>query len=123
MKHAYSPTDAITELADQHDSLRDMMERCEQLADALDAGTAEPGPLLREVARLRSAFDAHNQFEEQLLRPVLLRAHSAPAGIGLASVSRMAEQHVEEHRSMRRQLGSETTSELRAVIANLRAHL
>jgi hemerythrin-like domain-containing protein len=115
----YTPRRALTELAEQHALLRDMMEHCEELADALDAGTVDPDALLGEVARLRAAFDSHNQFEEQLLRPVLLDAE----GLGAVRVSRMVEEHVEEHRSMRTQLGSTTTAELRRVIANLRAHL
>jgi len=114
-----TPSRALTKLADQHAELRDMMERCEQLADALDAGQLGPEPLLHEVARLRVAFDAHNQFEEQLLRPVLLDAD----WMGAVRVSRMVEEHVEEHRSMRQQLGGVATAELRGVIANLRGHL
>jgi MFS family permease len=39
-----------------------------------------PLQLTREVARLRLAFDAHNRFEEQLLRPVLLATDSFGAG-------------------------------------------
>jgi len=53
-----------------------MMDRCEELADELDAGRMGPMQLTREVARLRLAFDAHNRFEEQLLRPVLLATDS-----------------------------------------------
>jgi hypothetical protein len=119
MKRDSSPSGALSELADQHGRLRDMMERCEELAYALDAGTAEPDALLREVARLRTAFDAHNRFEEQLLRPLLVDAD----WMGAVRASVMVEEHIEEHRSMRQQMGSPTTAELRAVIASLRAHL
>jgi iron-sulfur cluster repair protein YtfE (RIC family) len=119
MKRHISPSGALSELADQHGRLRDMMERCEELADALDAGNAEPDALLREVARLRTAFDAHNRFEEQLLRPMLVDAD----WMGAVRASVMVEEHIEEHRSMRQQMGSPTTAELRAVIASLRAHL
>jgi hypothetical protein len=134
-----SSRDALAELTDQHARLSEMMDRCEALADALDAGTAEVTHVLREVAQLRAAFDAHNQFEERLLRPALLeqdrrsRAIAFARGEGpgpaladeaaAARAARIADAHVAEHRSMRHQLGSPTTLELRAVLASLRAHL
>jgi len=115
----YPPGRALAELEAQHDVLRGMMDRCEELADELDAGRMGPMQLTREVARLRLAFDAHNRFEEQLLRPVLL----ATDAFGEVRVEHMVDEHVGEHRAMRAKLGSEATSDLRAVIANLRAHL
>lgn len=123
MTRQYTPASALAELTEQHARLREQIARCDELADALDAGEIGPTQLLREVARLRLAFDAHNKFEEQLLRPVLLDAE----WMGAVRVSRMVEDHVEEHRAMRNAMrgaaGSETTSELRGVLANLRAHL
>lgn len=120
MKHTtYPPGRALAELAAQHDALRGMMDRCEDLADELDAGRSGPTQLTREIARLRLAFDAHNRFEEQLLRPVLL----ATDAFGEVRVERMLEEHVGEHREMRARLGSDTTADLREVIATLRAHL
>ena len=116
-----TPSRALAELERQHAELRQQMDRCEDLADALDAGGSDPTQLLNEVAALRAAFDAHNQYEEQLLRPVLLDHE----WLGAVRVSRMVEDHVEEHRAMRRQLAAvpTPTTELRAVIDNLRAHL
>jgi iron-sulfur cluster repair protein YtfE (RIC family) len=114
-----TPSHALAELAAQHARLRDAIARCEDLADDVDAGDADPARLLGEVVALRTAFDAHNLFEEQLLRPVLLDAD----WLGAVRVSRMVEDHVEEHRSMRRELDRTTTSDLRAVLASLRAHL
>lgn len=114
-----TPGRALIELKAQHDALRDMMERCEQLADELDAGHMGPTQLMREVSRLRLAFDAHNKFEEQLLRPALLEG-DAFAGV---RIDRMVEDHVNEHRAMRQQLASSETSVLRDVIDTLRAHL
>jgi hypothetical protein len=116
---AYPPGRALAELAAQHAALRGMMDRCEDLAGELDAGRMSPVQLTREVARLRLAFDSHNRFEEQLLRPVLLDTDS----FGEVRLERMLEQHVDEHREIRFQLGSNATADLRAVIANLRAHL
>jgi hypothetical protein len=116
---AYPPSRALAELAAQHAALRGMLDRCEDLADELDAGRMGPIQLTREVARLRLAFDAHNRFEEQLLRPVLLGADS----FGEIRVDHMVEAHVVEHRAIRTELASNATADLRGVIASLRAHL
>ena len=115
----YSPGRALIELKAQHDALRGMMDRCEELAEELDAGRMGPTQLMREVARLRLAFEAHNQYEEQLLRPALLEG-DAFAGV---RIERMIEDHVAEHREMRMKLASSETSVLRDVIETLRAHL
>ena len=114
-----TPSRALAELSAQHDALRGMMNRCDELADELDAGRMGPLQLTREVARLRLAFDAHNRFEEQLLRPVLIEADA----FGEARIERMVEDHLGEHRAMRQQLGSDATSELRQAIELLRRHL
>jgi hypothetical protein len=110
---------ALEELAVQHGMLRDLIGRCYELAEEVDAGTAEPAALAGEVARLRAAFDAHNQFEEQLLQPLLLDMD----WLGAVRVSRMVEDHIDEHRAMRRGLGGTPTSALRGVLADLRSHL
>jgi iron-sulfur cluster repair protein YtfE (RIC family) len=114
-----TPSRALAELQAQHDTLRGMMDRCEELADALDAGQGNPTLLTREVARLRLTFEAHNTFEEQLLRPVLLEADA----FAEVRIDRMIEDHVGEHRTMRARLSSNETSALRDVIETLRAHL
>lgn len=114
-----TPGHALVELKAQHDALRGMMDRCEELADELDAGRGSPTQLTGEVARLRLAFDAHNTFEERLLRPVLTEVDPF-AGPRL---ERLVEDHVGEHREMRARLGSDQTSVLRDVIETLRAHL
>ena len=117
-----TPSRALAELSRQHDALRVQMDHCEELADELDAGGGtDPTQLLREVVRLRETFDAHNQFEEQLLRPLLLDKE----WLGAVRVARMVEDHVAEHRAMGARLAAvpTPTGELRAVVANLRAHL
>ena len=113
------PSRVLAELAGQHAILHDMIDRCEELADALDVDRIDPDVLLREVARHRIALDAHNRYEEQLLPPLLLDAE----WLGAVRVSRMVEDHIVEHRAMRTQLGSAPSSELRATLASLRAHL
>jgi len=114
-----SPARALAELQAQHLALRTMMDHCEELADELEAGRGDALQLTREVARLRLAFEAHNQFEEQLLRPVLL-ANDAFAEV---RIDRMIDDHVGEHRAMRARLDSSETEVLRDVIETLRAHL
>jgi hypothetical protein len=108
---------ALAELKAQHDMLRAMMDRCEDLADELEAGRCGPTQLMREVMRLRLAFDAHNKYEEQLLKPVLLQSHSSEA------TERILAGHIEEHRDMRRDLAGPETTMLRGVLAAMRAHL
>lgn len=111
---------ALSELISQHDQLRSIMDHCEDLADSIDsAPDGDPEPLMREIAKLRIAFDTHNRFEEQLLRPVLL-AHDTH---GSVRIERMVDDHVNEHRAVRAKLTSPTTEALRDVIETLRAHL
>ena len=114
-----SPERALAELEAQHAGLRAIMERCDELLAEVEAGRCGPIQLTREVARLRLAFEGHNRFEEQLLRP-LLRQNDPFAA---ARIERMIEDHVNEHRAMAQQLGSKDTADLRDVIETLRAHL
>jgi len=114
-----NPSKLLEELLRQHAQLRVMMDHCEQLADEIDAGRGDVSALLREVARLRVAFDAHNKFEEQLLRPVLREIDA----FGEVRIERMFTNHVDEHRSMRLTLHEGPTNELRGAIDTLRVHL
>ncbi len=114
-----TPSRARAVLAAQHAILRQMVDRCEELADEVDADCTGVTELTLEVARLRIAFDEHNRFEEQLLRLLLLDAE----WLGAVRVSRMVEDHVEEHRAMRIGLAATPTGDLRGVLANLRDHL
>jgi hypothetical protein len=108
----------LLELVKQHRTLRELMERSEQLADRVDVG-GDPVPLQQTVELLRVAFVAHNAFEERLLKPVLFEADAFAA----ARIERMVEDHVAEHRAMRARLDDTATSALRDVIESLRAHL
>jgi len=114
-----TPAHLLKELLQQHKALRTMMEHCERIAEDLDAGRAAPGALTREVAKLRVAFDAHNRFEEDLLRPVLRDIDA----FGDVRIDEMIADHVSEHRAMRQQLGDGPTAELRLAIDTLRIHL
>ena len=115
----YRPGKVLAELLQQHDDLRAIMDRCELLADEIDIGKGDVGALTREVAKLRLAFDAHNKFEEQLLRPVLRELDA----FGEVRIERMFHDHLREHRAMRLQLGDATTNALRSAIDDLRVHL
>jgi len=110
---------ALAELVAQHDALRGIMGRCEELADGLDQGDGDPEPLTREITRLREAFEAHNVFEERVLRPVLLAEDTH----GALRIERMVEDHIHEHAEMRYRLGSIVTEQVRDVVETLRAHL
>jgi iron-sulfur cluster repair protein YtfE (RIC family) len=110
---------ALAELVAQHDALRSIMAQCEQLADDLDASIGDPITLVHQIERLREAFAAHNVYEEQILRPVLL----AEDKFGAVRVDRMIEDHKNEHAEMRVRLGTAVTADLRDVIDTLRAHL
>jgi hypothetical protein len=114
----FTPSTALAELLQQHAKLRDMMDACEELADEADR-TDNPVALTREVAKLRLAFEAHNKFEEAMLRPVLLAADA----FGDVRIDQMIAAHVHEHTTIRGRLHGWVTAELRDVIANLRDHL
>jgi hypothetical protein len=114
-----NPGELLAALSRQHVDLRERILRCEQLADRYDADLVEPAQLLREVAALRVAFEDHHQFEERALPPVLLDA----GWLGAERTARIIEDHVEEHRALRRDLDVSTASALRAVLASLREHL
>jgi iron-sulfur cluster repair protein YtfE (RIC family) len=112
------PSQALAELIQQHEMLRAKMDRCEQLANDVDRGRGDFVALVREVAELRETFAAHNQFEEQVLRPILRTIDA----FGEVRVAHMFADHVDEHRALRYRLDA-PTSELRATLYQLRAHL
>lgn len=112
------PSKALDELLRQHEMLRAAMDDCELLADRVDAGHGNLGELVREVTALRQAFEAHNHYEEQVLRPIL-RALDA---FGETRIEYMFADHVQEHRALRHRLDG-PTAELRATLYGLRAHL
>ena len=109
----------LAELLSQHADLRTMIERCERMAEELDCGAVEPTVLTREVARLRVAFDVHNQYEERLLRPLL----ADTGAFAEVRLDRMISDHVDEHRLMRHGLAAQLLDELRTTLARMRDHL
>lgn len=115
-------SDALDEVAVQHAVLRDMMERCEVLADEVDVGTAGADALIDAVARLRIAFDEHNRFEEQLLRPLLVERGKL-GGPGDVRIAAIVDDHVAQHRAVHAGLAAGPTAALRGVLLSLRDHL
>lgn len=95
----------LTELRAQHEELRTLIDHCEALADALDAGRVEPAPVLARVVELREKLAAHNQFEERVLPVVEI------------------DDHVMEHRVMHDGLDNPITRELRETLYRLRRHM
>lgn len=115
-------TDALDEVAVQHAVLREMMERCEALADEVDVGMTGAEVLVHAVARLRVAFDEHNRFEEQMLRPLLVE-RGRPGGPGDVRIGEIVDDHVAQHRAMSAGLEAGPTAALRGVLFSLRDHL
>jgi hemerythrin HHE cation binding domain-containing protein len=112
----------LVELLAQHEVLREIMTSCERLVGELEAGCLEPSVLAglaREIARLRVAFDSHNRYEEQFLRPVLGDLDA----FGEVRLDHMITDHVNEHRLVRAALDSSETDELRLTLDRLRSHL
>lgn len=107
-------TELQAELEIQHTVLRDMMDNCLALADDLDAGQVAADTVLRAVAKLRMAFEAHTKFEEQML--------------GDLRVMRLTE-HVAEHRALHDRLDTSATPTqkvtiaLRLAITRMREHI
>lgn len=116
--HLTLVTNAVAEILAQHEQLRTMMDRCEQLADRVDAGAESPALLVQEIARLRVTLEHHLREEEQLLRPLLREAKVADVRIDVAVAD-----HVSEHRAMAQRFMSGPTAELRETLASLRDHL
>jgi hypothetical protein len=114
-----TPSSVLSDLLEQHDTLRRLMLRCERLADALDAGADVATDLAVAVKQLRVVFDAHNRLEEAILRPVLLEADA----FGPVRIERMVDEHVREHRAVGVRLANLSAGALRDVIATLRQHL
>jgi hypothetical protein len=114
-----TPGRLLAQLMSQHDRLRSHIFECETLCDRLDAGEDVAVRLARAVQRLRLLFDAHNRFEEVLLRPVL----AAADGFGDVRIDRMVDAHVAEHRELAVALAGEVAQPLRELLRVLRQHL
>jgi hypothetical protein len=119
LMHQNIVTNAVAEILAQHDQLRTMMDRCEQLADQVDVGKASPELLIREIAELRVTLEQHLREEELLLRPLLRDVHMTNE----IRIERAFADHVGEHRAMAQRFMPGPTAELRDTLASLRDHL
>jgi hemerythrin-like domain-containing protein len=117
--HQSIVTNAVAEILAQHDQLRTMMDRCEQLADQVDVGKASPELLIREIAGLRVTLEQHLREEEQQLRPLLRDAYMTND----IRIERAFADHVGEHHAMAQRFIPGPTAELRETLASLRDHL
>lgn len=113
------PEILLDALVEQHDALRALIDVCETLADELEPGRGDPGALTRAIGRLREAFDAHNKFEEQLLRPLLRQADASSD----VRIERMVADHLDEHRAVRERLVDGPLGWLRDALDQMRVHL
>jgi hypothetical protein len=104
------PSRVLTELLAEHEALRELIDRCEALADELESSPTDSTTLSLAIGQLRSAFDRHSRYEEQFLRPVALGGDAFG-------------EHVAEHRVVRAALGTDVTEELRQALDHLRRHL
>jgi len=95
----------------QHASLRGLMDACDELESAAD--------LERAVARLRLAFEDHNQHGEAALRPIL----SDVDGFDEVRIERMLTDHIAEHRALADRMALVSPDALHALLATLREHL
>ena len=114
-----TPNEVLERLVSQHQALRLLMDECDRLADELETIGGTPVTLSQNVAELRRAFEAHNQFEETVLRPILREADA----FGEVRIDRMIADHLGEHREMRDRLSEGPIADLRTAVAQLRAHL
>lgn len=108
---------ALAKIAAHHEALRARMDCCTQLATDVESGGCSPDTLALELAELRAAFDRHNRFEEDMLRPILRAIAEGLRVDGIVSA------HVAEHRHLDDRFATGPLAELRSTIAMLRDHL
>lgn len=116
------PTEVRTRLLEQHEGLRRMLREAIGVALRLLAGEAVSRDLERRLRELRSAYAAHNHYEETVLEPLLIR----DAGVGPARIARMLEEHVAEHRELEAFLtrpAAEIAPDLVDFVEQLEAHM
>lgn len=91
------PGKARMRLLAEHDELRLLLKRAEQIANNILRGIAPPTALHDVLQLCRNSFAAHNASEEELLAPILMN----DCAWGQARVDRMLEEHRAEHAEIR----------------------
>ncbi len=91
------PSKARKRLLAEHDALRTLLARAEQIAADILRGAAAPTALRDVLQMCRNEFAAHNASEEELLGPILKHDFAW----GQARIDRMFEEHRAEHAEIR----------------------
>ncbi len=97
--------------------LEALADRCETLADDVDAGRCMPAELSAAIAHLRAELDRHGEVKLRALRS---RSHMA-AAIAEEQIERHVRSYLEERRGHLHAVGA--TGELREVLGLLRVRL
>ena len=109
-------------LLEQHDEIRRCLAVAEELAERVRDGALALSELGPAVLALLQAFVRHNRSEEALLEPLLRLGDDYSE----ARVSRMHEEHLEEHELLRISLGDDLRAVARVLpdlAETLRAHM
>lgn len=109
---------AIEDLIDQHETIREAIDTCLARADSFDAGRVPPDELLRCVGRLRVLLEAHNQYEEQVVGSAL-----ADLDLDGDTLDSLVTSQASEHAELTARLVPTTTQMLREVVSHLEAHM
>lgn len=110
--------DVVTELVDQHEAIREAIDGCMRLADALEAGAIDVETLTLAVARLRVMVKAHDDLEERMMWPMF-----GELGLDAGTIDALVEHHTAEHDELMSQLVGDSISILRAAVGRMRAHM
>jgi iron-sulfur cluster repair protein YtfE (RIC family) len=116
------PSEARTQLLEEHTALRERMNRTASLAARLLLDAPVEADFTRELAGLRDAFAKHNTLEESYLVPFLRDADAW----GPIRVERMVEAHRQEHVALRKILEGEpreVAQRMSDIIEDLEAHM
>lgn len=114
-----TPGKLLNELLQQHEQIRMLIRRCDELLDLTDRDPSQVQELVLAVARLRWAVESHNRVEEQLLSPVLREIDS----FGDVRVEHMVDAHRKEHAQIGERLDKPVVDSLRQTLGLLREHL
>lgn len=117
-----NPSEARTQLLQEHARLRVLIAAAEHSAWRLLQGKDDLGTFRQHLVELREAFAEHNVSEEQLLEPLL----SGTDSWGPVRFRRMLEEHIGEHAAMRAALAGdelEVAPRLSDLAEELLAHM
>lgn len=117
-----NPAAVRATLLAQHGQLRELFDQAQTLARRREADPEDAAGLDELLAEIGRVFEAHNRYEEAILRPMLL----ALDGLGAARVDRMLEEHAGEHRAFAEHLATEAARSAAALsdfVEEVEAHM